>query len=65
MKNIKPELNKDVNKKRVEYFLKGECPNVKIGKNIHTVKITIIKRFNEKHRSYNFYLNNLEILKTD
>jgi len=66
MEKITPELNNDPNKKRVEYLYKGECPNVMIEDNTHiytthTIKLTIIKRFNEEHRSYNFYVNNLSI----
>jgi len=67
MKRITPELNRDPKKKDTEYLYKGECPNVMIkdGANTsystHTIKLTLIKRFKENHRSYSFYVNNLRV----
>jgi hypothetical protein len=60
MKNIKPELSKKSNKKQIDYLYKSECSNVIINGDVHTIKLTIIKRFHDKeHKAYSWYINNL------
>jgi len=68
MINIKTEKNDPSKRKRnVEFFLKGECPNISItvdnqeGK--YTAHLTIIRRYSEEHRFYCLYLGGLELTK--
>jgi len=62
MRNITPEKNKKDDKRDVDYFYKAECPNVIIENDIHTIKLSIIKRHQKEHCAYSWYINNLSLI---